>query len=186
MLTDEQVKQINKMCPIAKKYGIGAILQAAQSIETSEIEDGAVTPAKISEDVIVPLTEKPFRVTGSISASAAITPVELLADAEVPDGKKVYVDGFIVNVNGSTAWTDDTGTKIVIEDKAASPANVCEIAKAQLTGNAVLGMFSTGVTLGAAVKQGTGLTAAKGLQVKADDDFTAGSDILVTIWGVIK
>jgi hypothetical protein len=44
---------------------------------------------------------------------------------------------------------------------------------------------SNGVTLGDGIKEGTGMTPAKGLEIVGDDVFSAGSDLIVTITGFI-
>ena len=68
----------------------------------------------------------------------------------------------------------------------ATPVVAASFAKAQLTNAAVLGKHSTGVTLGDAIKKGTGLTAAKGLDIVANGTFeTSGSDLYVTVCGFI-
>jgi hypothetical protein len=125
-------------------------------------------------------------VTADLTAAAAGTAVHLIPASQVPAGKKVYIVDFLLNVGGATAWTDATATIVKLQDTAASPVVAATIAKAQLTGNANLAKLSTGVTLGAPVLTGAGLTAAKGLDIVADAVFGAGSTIHATVVAVIK
>lgn len=125
-------------------------------------------------------------VTADLTAAAAGTPVHLIPASQVPAGKKIYIIDFLVNVGGATAWTDTTATVVKLQDTAASPVVAASIAKAQLTDNAVLGKVSTGVTLGANVLAGSGLTAAKGLDIVGDGNFAAGSTIKATVTAIIK
>lgn len=127
----------------------------------------------------------PFRKTVTLTSAAAATPVEIVPAADVGAGKKVYVTDFLVAVDGAVAWSDDTGTVVNLQDDAGTPVVGAEIAKAGLTASALLGKLSTNVTLGDAIALGEGFTEAKGLDVAADDDFTAGSDLVVTVSGFI-
>ena len=122
----------------------------------------------------------------TLTAAAAGTAVHAISAAQVPAGKKFYPLGFLLSVGGTTAWTDTTATVVKIQDTNGTPVVAATIAKAQLTSQAQLGPLSTGVTLGTAYRTGAGLTAAKGVDVVGDANFAAGSDITVTVFGIIK
>lgn len=125
----------------------------------------------------------PFRKTVTLTSAAATTPVEIIADADVAAGQCVYINSLYANVNGTAVWAG-TGTVVKIQDTADVAA--ITFAKAQLTANAQLVFLSTGVTLGDGIKDGTGMTKAKGLEIVADGTFeTTGSDLIVTITGFI-
>lgn len=127
----------------------------------------------------------PFRKTVTLTSAAATTPVEIIPAADVGTGKCVYINSLYANVNGGDAWVGD-GTVVKIQDTNSSPVAAITFAKAQLTANAQLMFGSTGVTLGDGIKDGTGMTEAKGLTIVADDAFgTSGSDLIVTITGFI-
>jgi len=182
-LSDDVINHINNAMPINQLVGLGTLLDQALSgnvpvgsISTAEMADNAITTAKE--------VATPFNVTGILTAAAAATPVILLADALVPAGKKVYITGILVVVNGETAWTDVTATVVTIEDTAG--ADAVTIAKGGLTANAVLDLATADITLSDPIKKQTGLGTAKGIQVKADAVFGAGSDLLVNVFGVIK
>lgn len=128
----------------------------------------------------------PFTVTASLTAAAAGTPVHVLPAASVPAGKKAYITEVLLNVNGGTAWTDLTATVVKLQDTAASPVVGVTIPKALLLGNALVSLFTATLTLATLILRGTGFTTAKGIDIVADANFAAGSDIYVTISGVIK
>ncbi len=128
----------------------------------------------------------PFEVTATLTAAAAGTAVHVLAEASVPAGKKAYVTGMLLNVNGATAWTDLTATGLTIQDTNGTPAVGITIPKALLLGNALLSLFTPTMTLANLILRGTGFTTAKGIDIVADANFAAGSDIYVTLTGVIK
>lgn len=50
-INDALVKALNQMCPAAQKVGLGDRIRDAQTIETAEIADGAVTEAKLAAAV---------------------------------------------------------------------------------------------------------------------------------------
>ena len=158
------------------------------AVTAGKIASDAVTTAKVLANNITPakLSVLPFVRVATLTAAAAGTPVEVLSDADVGTGRKAFISGVLINVSGGTAWTDASGTVVNLQDNAGSPVNLLAAAKAQLTGNAVLGLLSTGITLATAIKTGAGTTSGKGISIAADEDFTAGSDIIVTVFGMIS
>ena len=73
---------------------------------------------------------------------------------------------------------------VTVRDTASSPV-AAYLCKSTATADAQLMFGSTGVVLGDGIKEGTGMTEAKGLEIVGDDAFTAGSDLIVTITGFI-
>lgn len=162
---------------------------ADNAITTAEIGTGAVTTDELGANAVTTAKEvaTPFIASGVLTAAAAATPVVLLPDASVPVGKKCYVTGILLSVNGATAWTDSSGTGVIIEDTNGSPLIVTTIAKAGLTGEALFNTLGgANQVIGANIETGAGLTEAKGIQIVADSNFDAGSDIAVTVFGIIK
>lgn len=148
--------------------------------------DTRMTAAEGDIDALQPVAAvggKPFVATGKISATTAGTAVHLLAATAVGTGKKIIVTGFKATVGGTTAWSGGTGSKLVLQDTNTSPVAVAEIAAAGLSGNAVLAEGTANVTLKAGIV--TGLTAGKGLDIKGDNNFEAGSDVTVVVTGYI-
>lgn len=123
----------------------------------------------------------PFSVTQALVATNAATPVTLVADSAVPAGKKVYVDGFKINVSGTNGWAAGT---VTIRDSSTNA--FAAVANTALTNAAyVTPVTAAGVTLSAPFKANTGSATAKGLQVIGSTN-TTGSDLNVTVHGVIK
>lgn len=147
--------------------------------------DEATADAKIADQALPPnlLKERPFHRTATLTSAAAATAVNLLLDAHVPTGQKAYLQGFLVRVNGATGW--GTTATVKIQDTNGTPVDFVTITVAALTNAARVGPWSSHVTLETAFASGTGGTAVKGLRVKGDANGT-GSDIIVSVWGVIK
>lgn len=129
------------------------------------------------------LAGQPFRKTVTLTSAAAGTAVHILTDANVGAGRKVYINQMLLDVAGATAWTDATATIVKVQDTSAVVGGT--YAKAQLTGNAFFDLTTTGLTLAAPIKDGTGFTTAKGIDIIADANFAAGSDIKLTVTGYI-
>lgn len=119
--------------------------------------------------------------TATLTSAAAATPVNILPDSAVPAGKKVYISNYYATVSGGTDWA--TTTSVTIEDTAGVDFSV--LTASALDANEVHGPFSDSATLAAAMKLGTGGTAAKGIQVVGNANGT-GSDLVVTVVWVIK
>jgi hypothetical protein len=133
------------------------------------------------------LAGRPFSYTAKLVATAGATPVVLVPASVVATAEKIYLRGFLLNVSGSTPWTDVTATQLVIADTNSSAKSALTIAKAGLIANAVIDSFADANTVASTyVLLNTGFTAGKGLSMATDANFTAGSDIYVTVWGYIK
>ena len=126
----------------------------------------------------------PFRKTVTLKAADATTAVSIIADAAVGTGKCVYITGFYANVNGNDAWAG-TGDNVIVRDRAGTPVAGITLPDSILTDSAQLMFGSAGVVLGDCIKDGTGMTATKGIEIVGDGAFTGGSDLIVTITGFI-
>lgn len=126
-----------------------------------------------------------FHETVTITSAAAATAVNIIPDARVGAGRKVYLQGYISRVNGATNWA--TTASIKIQDTNSSAVDFVTIAvnAGTTNGNIRTVPGNANVTLENAFANGTGGTEAKGLQLKGDANGT-GSDLLVTVWGVIN
>jgi hypothetical protein len=151
------------------------VLTNVTGLPTAGLVDGAVTTAKE--------VATPFVATATITSAAAATPVELLADSAVPAGKKVYVTGFHAKVNGGTLWA--TTATVKIQDTNVIPVDFFTMAVAALTANAEVRPGTANITSEAAYLLGTAGTIAKGLRLLGNANGT-GSDLVVTVYGVIK
>jgi hypothetical protein len=148
-------------------------------------DTGAVFRAGINSMMTELYSGLSFVKTVTLSSALAATPVEIISAATIGTGRKFYVTSILLTVNGSAAWTDSTGTVVTIQDTNGTPVIGASFAKSLLTANTVLSHLSAGVLL-SPILLGTGFTTAKGLTVSADSNFDAGSDIVITICGVIK
>lgn len=128
------------------------------------------------------LAGRVFKKTATLTSAAAATPVHLLTDAEVGAGKKAYVNQVFFSVDGGTNWA--TTATVTLQDTAGSPVVGCTVAVAGLTGNAMLTLTNTNVTLAAPIADGVGFTTAKGLDIAGNANGT-GSNLLVTVFGCI-
>lgn len=127
-----------------------------------------------------------FSRTCTITSAAAATPVNCLTDADVPLTKSAHVMGWHAKVNGATAWAT-TASCYLADTSGAGGTGVIFVtaAVAALTGNAFVGDHSANITQSAAYARNLGGTADYGLQIACDANGT-GSDLVVTIYGVIK
>ena len=122
----------------------------------------------------------PFVRTGTLTSAAAATAVSLIADNEVPPGRKVLVTGFVAKVNGATPWA--TTATVKVADSAGTAFST--IAVAALTGNAEVNAASADVTSGAAFNLGTGGGVKRGLSIMGNANGT-GSNLVVTVTGFL-
>ena len=134
--------------------------------------------AQAAVDEITEHAGIPFMATATLESNAADVAVELLEDAAVPTGKKVYIHQIIATVDGATEW--GTVTKVTVQDSSA--VGGAEFAVADLEANAVLTLGDA--TLLAPIAKHAGFTAKKGIEVVADKAGT-GSDLIVTVYGYI-
>lgn len=124
-----------------------------------------------------------FHVTVTLTSAAAATPVSILADALIGAAEKVYLQGYILKVDGATDWA--TTATIKIQDTNGTPVDFVTLTASTLDGNEVHGPWSDSAGLEDAFAEGTGGTAGKGLQVVGDANGT-GSDIKLTVWGLVR
>lgn len=127
--------------------------------------------------------EAVFTRTCTITSAAAITPVNCLSNADVPSAKRAYLLGWHAKVNGATAWA--TTTQCWIQDTAGVSNYFVTMPVAALTANAFVSDHSAGVTQQSAYSLNQGSTMDYGAEIACDANGT-GSDLVVTLYGVIK
>jgi hypothetical protein len=167
-------------------YTLGAIASGVLRVEVIQpvLVDTDVTALALVVDGITDPAGILIAKTATLTAAAAATPVHVITDAQV-GSKTFHLIAAFLKVDGATGWTDSTGTVVTVQDTNGTPVVGLTYAKAQLTGNAKLVLGSTGLTIGDAVIEGTGFTAAKGLDIVADSNFDAGDNIKVTLVGYL-
>ena len=124
-----------------------------------------------------------FFKTVGLSPTTAATAVNILPDAQVGATRIPNIMGYAMHVNGATAWSGGTGTKVSLTDTLA--ASIIDFPASVLTANNVVETKVTGVVYSAnmtALRQGT---LGKGLQFKADNNFGAGSPIVFMVYGML-
>lgn len=110
-------------------------------------------------------------------------PVTIIAGVS---GKQVYVSDLRMSVSGASAWVG-TGVVVQVQDTQVVPVNYVGAPVAVLTANAYVVPSTSGVVLSDPFKQGTPTVAGQGLQVAiTGGTATSGSDVYVTVWGVLK
>lgn len=132
---------------------------------------------------VTAVAEQPFVRTCTLTSAAATAPVPCLSDAQVPPGKRAYLASWHLKVSGATAWA--TTATCWIRDTAGTSNNFVTVAVAALTGNAFVADHSANVTQQSPYALGTGTTADLGLEIACDAAGT-GSDLVVTVYGVVK
>lgn len=128
-----------------------------------------------------------FSGTARISAITANTRVHVIPEIEIPQGKNLRPLGFIMLLDGETAWSGETGTALYIADSgidsiyrfASIPANLMS------AGNFITAHME-GVTLEAEFGMVIGCREGKGIDVLADGNFASGSDCVVTVYGYME
>jgi len=123
--------------------------------------------------------------------TAVDTVFELLADDVLNQygngaNLKVYPQDLRMAVDGGTAWTGSQ--TLSIEDTSDTPVQIASISTSQLTANVALQKTSSGVTLSDAYNKNSGLGYGKGMRMRLTSagPIVAGSDLLLTISGVIR
>lgn len=128
------------------------------------------------------ITENATNVVVTGMSAGVSSSASLIDDEEVGVGRAVFVSNMIATVDGATAWAD--AATLTVEDTDGN--DFLAIARAALTGNAVVFPSSANVTRGNAFKLGTGGTEGKGLRLVTDANEETGSDVVVTVSGMIK
>lgn len=146
-----------------------------------EDEDAIRAFEALFENANAMYSMRPFKYTATLTAASAGTAVTVVDN--VGQNEKAYISGMILKVDGATAWTDATGTIVKIQDSSSVVG--ITIPKALLVGNAVLYLHSASLVLGTSVTDGEGFTMGSRIEILADDNFTAGSDIKCTLFGFI-
>jgi len=121
----------------------------------------------------------PVWTSGVYSAQVAVSLVELNADKIIVaavTGKQILVLDFNIVMDGSFG----TLTSAELEDSSGT-INVCSMAQAQMTDNAVLSKDTTGVTMGVGLAEGLTISESLDITVTGSDADTAtGLTVAVT------
>jgi len=176
---------LDRLSPDGQKALLGQeIMRLGQMQESVAVALDALEGVVAAVQETLAGGQKFFSRTASISATVAGTRIHLLAEADLPEGKKAFPLGFFMILNGEVSWTGGTGTAIYIADSGTDLIyRLAAIEAAQLVAGNYLCPDSDGVTLEAECGMNLGCRTGKGIDVLADADFGAGSDLVVTVYG---
>lgn len=161
-----------------------------QTFTGAKTFSGAVTAASLTTGGVAAAgsvtiagapTNAVFHRKCTLTSAAAATPVNCLADVDVPDGQSAYLMGFHAKVNGGVLWA--VTATCVIEDTSGN--DFVTLPVAVLAANAFIDPGTALVVAEARYALSTGSADSKGLQISCDANGT-GSDLVVTLYGVIK
>lgn len=124
-----------------------------------------------------------FYETVTLTSAAAATAVNIVPDARVGTGRKAYPMGYVSRVDGATNWA--TTASIKIQDTSAVDFFTITVNAATTNGNIETVPGMSNIAMDDAFAEGAGGTSGKGIQVVGNANGT-GSDMKVTVWGIIK
>ena len=130
---------------------------------------------------------RPFKVTGRIYPESAATPVVLLDSTLLSADESVHVMSFFGFVAGDIAWSG-AGNALFLQDQGDTPAQkLWGISKNALTAYAeVRDSDSANCDVyDDRMLFGGGTTRGVGLAIAADANFSAGSFLVITVYGFI-
>jgi hypothetical protein len=128
-----------------------------------------------------------FSATGRITAAAAGSHAHLLGEEKIPLGKTAHPLGFMMVLDGETAWSGEPGTTLYLADSGIDSIYRFASVPAQLiTAGSYISPTLDGVTLEAEFGMALGCREGKGIDLVADGNFTAGSDLVATVFGYLE
>lgn len=128
-----------------------------------------------------------FSATARLTAAAAGSRVHLLGEDKIPLGKTVHPLGFMMVLDGETAWSGEPGTTVYLADSGTdSIYRFAGIPAQLLTSGVFVSPTLEGVILEAEFGMALGCREGKGIDLVADGDFTAGSDLVATVFGYLE
>lgn len=133
------------------------------------------------------IPQAPFFFQATLASAAAATPVQLmppLSSGSPWFGRSPFVTKWMAYVNGGAAWT--TSTIVQMADTSGTPIPFVTIPVSALTANNRILESTSGVVLENAIAQCTGGAANAGLQVYADVNAGAGSNLIIQASGFYK
>lgn len=132
----------------------------------------------------------PFFATASCGTATGSVGCTILADSVVTQNRSVFLQGFIVR-SGVGIWITSSGSTLNLQDSAGTVfASFGSISTTLLDASTNYHPFSGGsVTLYDPFRLAGGGSPAKGIILKntpATGTTSSGSNVQVTIWGIIK
>ena len=130
--------------------------------------------------------QKFFTRTAKLKATEAATRVSLLDENDLASEQKAYPIGFYLILNGENAWDGGNGRNVYITDSGTDLIyRFATINAEQLTPRNYILPNSDGVILEAEFGMSLGGRLEKGIDNLADGNFEVGSDLYITVYGLI-
>jgi hypothetical protein len=127
-----------------------------------------------------------FARTAIVRPANAATRVHVLAQDELAETQTAYPLHFFMVLSGETLWSGGTGTRIFLVDSGTDLVyRFAETDPRTIAPGAYITPESDGVTLEAEFTRSLGGRAGKGIDIVADGNFEAGSELSVTVYGYI-
>jgi hypothetical protein len=127
-----------------------------------------------------------FARTATLKAAEAGTRVHLLPASELGEDQKAYPLGFFLVLAGEEPWSGGTGSRVFLADSGVDLVyRFASIATSALMPGSFISPSAGGVTLDAEFGLAVGGRPGKGIDIVADGNFEAGSDLAVTVYGYI-
>lgn len=171
--------------------GKGITIDSGNVVDVNIVAQGGVDVNLSDDETAYGIRAHHFSKTVVLSPTTASEAASIIHQTQMEDGKVVYPLGFFLYVNGPTAWSGGTLDQVRVQDNADNELFHVDIAK--LIGNAIISpanLDSTEVTsrlvTGAGSHPGYGINLQGKTSGGADANAAAGSDIYLTIYGVVK
>jgi hypothetical protein len=168
------VSPISTVAPVQSVNG----LQGGVVLTTDEVDEGSTNLYHTVARARAAMEALPFDETVTITRSSAGTPVVLISAGDVATGKKVYVQGW--KIESPSPWGGATDCSI--QDTAA--ASFANFDPGLDFGSNIL--TTSGGSATDAFWKNTGGGDGEGLQFDCDANGSSGSDVVITVFGVIK
>lgn len=177
----------------AQQYtaGKGITIAPGNIVDVNVVAQGGVDVTLNAAQDVYGIRAHHFSKTVILSATTASAAVSIIHQTQIEAGKKVIILGFFLYVYGSTAWSGGTLDQVRVQDNVDNEIFHVDVAK--LTGNAIISPTSLSASeVQTRLVAGTGSDAGYGINFQgktsggADADAAAGSDIYLTVYGVVK
>jgi hypothetical protein len=185
---------LDRLSPDGQKASLGKeILQLSEQQQTLQGALEALGAAVEGLEAAVGSLEEAmargqrfFARTATLRAGEAGTRVRILPESELSAGERAYPVGFFMVLAGEEAWSGGTGTRIFLADSGTDLIyRFASIAASALVPGNFITPSAEGVTLEAEFGLALGGRLGKGIDILADGNLEAGSELSVTVYGYI-
>jgi len=177
----------------AQQYsaGKGITIAPGNVVDVNIVAQGGVDVSLNAAQDVYGIRAHHFSKTVILSATTASTAASIIHQTQIEAGKSVIILGFFLYVYGSTAWSGGTLDQVRVQDNVDNEFFHIDVAK--LTGNAIISPtglsaseIQTRLVAGTGSEPGYGINFQGKTSGGADANAGAGSDIYLTVYGVVK